>query len=306
VPRNGSGTYTRVNTFNSGASITAAGHNQNWADMETEITNSVAADGQTTITGALKGAAGTVAAPSYSFSTDPDSGVYRIGANNVGIAAGGSKIVDVTTTGATVVGTFSATSVQQEGVQIVPPGVVVPYAGSSAPTGWLLCNGQLASRTTYANLFTAIGDTYGAGDGSTTFALPDCTGRAIFGKEASATRLTSGVSGIDGATLGSAASTQSFTISQTHLPNISLTTSITDPGHTHPIPNVTASASGAGSAGSFSQGVGGSPQSASTYFASANVTGNTTGITASTALGGSGTALSRVPPGIVLNYIIKT
>lgn len=52
------------------------------------------------------------------------------------------------------------------------PGVVKHYAGASAPTGWLACTGQAVSRTTYAALFAAIGTTWGAGNGTTTFNLP--------------------------------------------------------------------------------------------------------------------------------------
>jgi microcystin-dependent protein len=80
-----------------------------------------------------------------------------------------------------------------------PSGVMVPYAGSSAPTGWLLCFGQAVSRSTYAALFTAIGTTYGAGDGSTTFNLPDARGRVIAGKDdmggSAASRLNTSLTG---------------------------------------------------------------------------------------------------------------
>jgi len=61
-------------------------------------------------------------------------------------------------------------------------GEVVPFAGSAAPAGALLCYGQLVSRTTYAGLFAAIGTTFGAGDLSTTFNLPDLRSRAVIGK----------------------------------------------------------------------------------------------------------------------------
>lgn len=54
----------------------------------------------------------------------------------------------------------------------LPAGVVVPFAGKTAPSGWLKCDGSAVSRTTYAALFAAIGTTYGAGNGSTTFNLP--------------------------------------------------------------------------------------------------------------------------------------
>lgn len=56
-------------------------------------------------------------------------------------------------------------------------GEVVTYAGISAPAGWLLCDGATVSRTTYAALFAVIGTAYGAGDGSTTFGLPDLADR---------------------------------------------------------------------------------------------------------------------------------
>ena len=62
-----------------------------------------------------------------------------------------------------------------------PTGSVYTFAGSTVPTGWLKCNGALLSRTTYASLFAVIGTTYGAGDGSTTFALPDLRGEFVRG-----------------------------------------------------------------------------------------------------------------------------
>lgn len=63
----------------------------------------------------------------------------------------------------------------------IPVGAVMPYGGSSAPTGWLLCNGSAVSRTTYAALFAILSTTYGVGDGSTTFNLPDLQGRMPLG-----------------------------------------------------------------------------------------------------------------------------
>lgn len=65
----------------------------------------------------------------------------------------------------------------------LPAGIFVPFAGSTAPTGWLLCYGQAISRTTYSTLFAAIGTQYGAGDGSTTFNVPDMRGRVPAGAD---------------------------------------------------------------------------------------------------------------------------
>jgi microcystin-dependent protein len=59
------------------------------------------------------------------------------------------------------------------------PGMIIPFAGNVVPTGWLLCDGSAISRTTYANLFAIIGTTYGAGDGSTTFNIPNMIYRQI-------------------------------------------------------------------------------------------------------------------------------
>jgi microcystin-dependent protein len=60
-----------------------------------------------------------------------------------------------------------------------PVGTVVSYAGSAAPQGWLVADGSAVSRSTYSELFAAIGTTYGAGNGSTTFTLPDLRGRVV-------------------------------------------------------------------------------------------------------------------------------
>ncbi len=62
-----------------------------------------------------------------------------------------------------------------------PIGSVISFAGSTAPVGYMLCNGASISRTTYASLFSIIGTTYGAGDGSTTFNLPDLRSRMVVG-----------------------------------------------------------------------------------------------------------------------------
>ena len=69
----------------------------------------------------------------------------------------------------------------QHEFESLPAGVIIPFAGTSVPTGYLLCNGAAVSRTDYANLFAAIGTLYGAGDGSTTFNLPDARDRVLQG-----------------------------------------------------------------------------------------------------------------------------
>ena len=66
-------------------------------------------------------------------------------------------------------------------------GMIAPFGMSSVPTGWLACDGSAVSRTTYADLFTAIGTTWGTGDGSSTFALPDLEGAFLRGTGSNAT-----------------------------------------------------------------------------------------------------------------------
>ena len=66
-------------------------------------------------------------------------------------------------------------------------GMMLDFAGATAPAGWLLCNGQAVSRTTYADLFGVIGTTYGAGDGSTSFNVPDTRRRVTVGSGGTAT-----------------------------------------------------------------------------------------------------------------------
>jgi microcystin-dependent protein len=73
---------------------------------------------------------------------------------------------------------------------ITPVGALIPYAGSSAPAGWLLCDGSAVSRSTYAELFAVCGETYGAGNGVTTFNLPDM--RGVFPKGAGTTDRAAG------------------------------------------------------------------------------------------------------------------
>jgi microcystin-dependent protein len=92
----------------------------------------------------------------------------------------------------TTVQSPSLTFVYCDGVDTFTPttqltatiGAIVDFAGSAPPAGWLLCGGQAVSRTTYTALFQVIGTTYGAGNGSTTFNLPDLRSRVPYGRDA--------------------------------------------------------------------------------------------------------------------------
>lgn len=134
-------------------------------------------------------------------------------------------------------------------LMVVPAGAVLPYAGNSIPSNWLLCDGSAVSRTTYADLFAAIGTLYGAGDGSTTFNLPDTTAQVIAGYKAADTNF-----GTLGAKVGEA----------THLLTVNEI-----PPHTHDIGNTN------GASGVDSQ-----PQSSNQSYGPQKTTHSTGGGTA--------------------------
>ena len=68
------------------------------------------------------------------------------------------------------------------GIEGIPTATIVPWSSASVPTGFLECNGQTVSRSTYSALFAIVGTTYGAGDGSSTFALPNLSDNVAVGK----------------------------------------------------------------------------------------------------------------------------
>jgi microcystin-dependent protein len=116
-------------------------------------------------------------------------------------------------------------------VTLVPTGAVMPFAMNTAPSGWLAANGSTVSRATYSALFAAIGTTYGTGDGSTTFHLPDLRGYFVRG---SGTNTDGSASGTFGAKQADGV------ISHTH----SGTTGNDSPDHTHQYNRLTVSDTG--------------------------------------------------------------
>ena len=110
----------------------------------------------------------------------------------------------------------------------VPIGGIIAFAGTSPPTGYILCDGSAVSRTAFSGLFSTIGTTFGSGDGATTFNVPDLRGRFIGGLDTmggvAANRLTAGNSGVDGATMGASGGDE---LMQLH------NHTVTDPMHYH-------------------------------------------------------------------------
>jgi microcystin-dependent protein len=212
-----------------------------------------------------------------------------------------------------------------DGALQTPTGLINPYAGLTAPTGWLICNGASVSRTTYASLFSVISTTYGVGDGSTTFTLPNLKGRMPVGLDSTQTEFDA---------MGETGGVKSVTLTEAQMPLHSHTTPAhthTTPNHTHSVTlgthaheNYTTANPGSGGTGTRvdydydASGAWPYPQNtynnytnnsvsinssgAGTSGSSSGTTGSSSGTSGST---GGTTSVSVLQPFVVVNYIIK-
>ena len=211
-----------------------------------------------------------------------------------------------------------------QGAISAPAGTVNTFAGSTAPAGWLLAYGQAVSRTTYADLYAIVGNTYGAGDGSTTFNIPDMRGRVVAGEDdmggTAASRLTTAVSGVDGVTLGAVGGNQ-IMHAHSHVNTAAFsgsfsgsagTTGNDSPDHTHGYSRAINQlfAHTAGSSVAFfhtydtPQTGGASTRHTHTFTPAGTISGTVT-MTNATFPATAGGSSQNVQPTIVLNYIIK-
>lgn len=158
-----------------------------------------------------------------------------------------------------------------------PAGEIKMWPTATAPNGYLMCAGAAVSRTTYAALFAVIGVTFGAGDGSTTFNLPNYADRMPIGAGTIASLAATG------------GSKDAVVVSHTH------TASVSDPGHVHYMGRVIGSSGGL----QFN----GAPGVADTY---PNTASATTGISVSNAATGVSGTNANLPPYLGINFIIKT
>jgi microcystin-dependent protein len=298
------GSYTRWNTGNTppywvgdasvGIKIEASRHDTQDADFEAGINACLNKDGSNAATGNLN--------------------------------IGGNKITNV---GSATVSTDVPTYAQL--LAIIPTGAITAYGAGSAPSGWLLCDGTAVNRTTYATLFGIIGTTYGVGDGSTTFNIPNLQQKFPLGKAASGTGATLGGTGgaidhthtsaahthtVASHTHGMASHTHtaahSHTLSDAGAAKVTYTSTDTFLGRTNTAswsytattaPDVPWAASS--STQSTGAGLVGSTDSA-TPTTSGPSSANTDGTALTTDSTTPGATGANNPPYLVVNYIIKT
>lgn len=168
-----------------------------------------------------------------------------------------------------------------------PVGEIALWATSTAPTGWLIADGATVSRSTYSALFAVLGTTYGAGDGSTTFGLPNLKGKVPVGRDASDTAFD---------TIGETGGSKTSALVVANLP-----------AHTHTASSTTTITNGDLVVRQF--GGGDAKLTANSTYGPYNTSTITASTSTSVSGGGNGTAtgdtFSNLQPYIALNYIIR-
>lgn len=307
MPRNSAGTYTLPEApFTPGTTISSAAVNSDFDDIAEALTGSLARDGSGGMTGQFKALDGTVDNPGISFGSDLDTGFRRSATGTIKAVSDGDDIVTINSSGISVAGAVAATSFT--GAGIIPIGAMLEYAGSTAPTGYLLCYGQAISRTDYAALFAAISTAYGVGDGSTTFNVPDRRGRVSAGKDnmggSAASRLTAPLVAPNGETLGAVGGFQTIGLEVADLPAhghaVGTLATASAGAHTHDLSLTTATVD-VGAAVSVETADVNKLANQTALSAGAH----THTLTGSTADTGSGSAHDNVQPTLVNNVIIR-
>jgi microcystin-dependent protein len=172
------------------------------------------------------------------------------------------------------------------GIEGIPTGCIIPWSDTSVPTGFLECNGAAVSRTTYATLFAITSTTYGSGNGSTTFNLPDLKDNVPLGRSNSAALASTGGANTVSATGNVGGSTANATLSEAQLAAHTHTTSAGPVSiQYHKGPANANRLNSPGSSGSSGSGTGHSHNMSATF---------------------SGDATSVVQPYLTILYVIKT
>lgn len=298
--------YVNANTFrlatslanaNAGTAINTSGsqsgtHTVNGDSMWTSITPSVDGSGNITYSGYINGDLGAGGFDSESSFDIQVRGYDKLSAVIIeSTLSRGIPLMDWTQRGIALNGRYDDTQggdLQLDGGRFPYVGMITIGATSAVPTGWLECNGQAVSRTTYADLYAKLGTTYGSGDGSTTFNVPNLKGKVPVG-------LDTGDTSFDA--MGETGGAKTHTLTESQIPS-----------HTH---TQNSHAHTMSSQGGF-YGVAMHSDSASgKLYTSGNGAkigeyyGNTAGATASNNNTGGGTSHNNLQPYITLKFFIK-
>ena len=279
--------YVVTNNTTGGNAITIGASSGSVVTIPNGTTAQVYCDGSTGFYSAQTGSAGnfTVNGNFTVTGNQTDTGNLTVGgtftANNAATFAVGPTAPTATTgTNTTQLATTAFVNASIAASPSTVSGAILMWPTASAPSGYLLCDGTAVSRTTYATLFALFGTTFGTGDGSTTFNLPNYTNRMPYGTTI-------------GATGGSA---DAIVVSHTH------TATVTDPSHFH-----STSVGAAGTFGSSTTTYGSVGTLGGTHSGIVDFTNvATTGITVSNNTTGVSGTNANLPPYLGINFIIKT
>jgi len=257
-----------------------------------ECTGNAAVDGTLTVTGAttLSTVLGIASGGTGLTSFTTGDVVYASGSTTIAKLGIGSALqVLKTNSGATAPEWVTETD-------LCPVGSIVMYGAASAPTNWLLCDGAAVSRTTYADLFTAIGTTYGSGDGSATFDLPDMQSRFPVGYDGGSSYALAATGG---------ATTDTPTLSGTNTGTTLTAAQI--PAHQHGgVTTGWPSGSWTGGTGAVQTAIDVSGDSTASGSVNLSLENTGGGSSHTHTWSGTSTAVDILPPYLVVNYIIKT
>lgn len=257
MPFNGTGTFSPAVTYVDGTTATAAGQNSQDTDIAAGLTNCVTRDGQSPATANI-----------------PFGGFKATGLANAASAQDAVTLAQV-----------------QALIQsLVPPGFMLPHAGTAAPTGWVVCDGTSYATAAQPALFAAIGYTWGGAGAN--FNVPNLIGKTVIGLDTAGTTVSFATA------VGAAGGAQSVALTTPQIPAHNHPVVVADPGHSH-TPSL---------GGNFVLLEDGSAALAfGTHGRTTTATAaNTTGITATTSNTGGAGSHSNVQPSATGLWCIKT